>query len=336
MDFHGLVTVVFPFFNAQNSITSALESIRNQSYEYFECLMIDNNSSDESALIAQEFAAKDPRFKYLTQKRQGVTFASNLGSQNAKGKYIARMDADDVCFPQRLELQINFLIENPEYEVVSGLVSYHSSIDFKTQGFRDYVKWVNGITTYDDILRQRFVESPIVNPSAMWLRSTEMRYGSYRNGDFPEDYEMWLRWLSHGVKMAKINTPLIQWNDAPSRLTRTHAHYRQEAFYAIKSQYLSMEIKQRIKGRKLAIWGASRTARQRAQMIESFGLTIDQYIDISTKRQLQTKVITHLQLGSSKENYVVVYVPQPAMKQQVIAFLHEKGYHEIEDYILAS
>ena len=95
------VSVILPFFNAATTLNRAMKSIASQSLKDFECILINNNSSDKSVEIALEQTEKDERFILIHEKKQGVMFASNSGSKQARGKYIARMDADDWSFPNR-------------------------------------------------------------------------------------------------------------------------------------------------------------------------------------------------------------------------------------------
>ena len=108
------ISVILPFFNAARTLNSALQSIAVQDLTNFECIMIDNNSSDGSREIALQWESSDQRFKMVEEVRQGVMFASNRGCEVALGKYIARMDADDVARPRRLSLQASFLDAHPE------------------------------------------------------------------------------------------------------------------------------------------------------------------------------------------------------------------------------
>ena len=80
------VSVILPFFNSVKTINRAIESIANQTYKNFECILIDNNSTDGSYIIAKNWVEQDPRFKIIKEKNQGVVFASNAGSNAAKGK----------------------------------------------------------------------------------------------------------------------------------------------------------------------------------------------------------------------------------------------------------
>mgnify|MGYP006442704749 CR=1 FL=1 len=268
------VTVVLPFYNAAGTLNSAMDSIATQTLTEFEFLLVDNNSTDCSLKLAEQSAIMDKRFKILKEHKQGVTFATNLGSNNAQSPYVARMDADDFAYPRRLERQYQFLETHSDYGAVGSLVKFGGD-ENRAAGIKRFVDWNNSLITYEEILINRFVESPIINPTAMWRKSTEDKMGNYKHGDFPEDYEMWLRWLEQGVKMAKVPEVLLQWNDPPGRLTRNDERYSFEAFYRTKAQYLSLWLKKHnLQHPEVYIWGASRRIRKRAQFLETHQIQI--------------------------------------------------------------
>ena len=103
-----------PCFNAENYVKNAIKSILTQTYENFEFIIIDDGSDDSTAEIIESF--EDRRILFLRRaKNHGVTSALNMGLRKAKGEFIARMDSDDFSYPNRLEVQVNFMINNPEY-----------------------------------------------------------------------------------------------------------------------------------------------------------------------------------------------------------------------------
>ena len=191
------VSVILPFYNAESTLQRAIESIYHQDMKQFECLLVDNNSTDGSREIAEDWCAKDPRFRLIEESRQGVMFASNKGALASSGEFLARMDADDVSLPSRLRLQSEFLKNHPDHGAVAGRV-VHVGDPEKTGGFKRYVEWSNSVCSYQEIFLRRFIEAPIVNPTAMWRRSIMEQHGMYRSGPFPEDYELWLRWPFFG------------------------------------------------------------------------------------------------------------------------------------------
>ena len=333
---HPKVSVVLPFYNAENTLSRAIRSIYEQEFEDFECLLVDNNSSDRSGVIAVEWAHRDERFKVLSESRQGVMFASNMGAEKSLGKYIARMDADDWAYPKRLSLQVEFLDRNSEYGAVAGQVR-HVGEPEQTEGFRRFVDWSNSLTTYKEISSRRFIEAPIVNPTAMWRRETMNAHGMYLSGDFPEDYEMWLRWLDRGVKIEKLPEIVLDWHDSEQRLTRTDPIYSDKSFYEIKSRYLAQWLEENNPFHpNVAIWGASRISRRRARILEQHGVRINTYIDTKSSRQIEKEVIYYEDLPEAGTLFVLTYIRQMNNREKIQSFLEDRGYVEGLNYLLVS
>jgi len=330
------VSVVLPFYNAQDSLLRAINSIYNQSFTDFECLLVNNNSTDKSVEIASDFVKKDNRFRLLHEAKQGVSFASNCGSQNARGIFIARMDADDIAFPNRLKLQHDFLVNHSDFGVVSGQVKFGGSKQTAAGLFR-YTEWVNSLKTHDEIALQRFVESPIINPSAMWRKKLEIDYGRYAHGDFPEDYDLWLRWIDAEVKVGKVTETVLQWNDSANRLTRTNRRYRTAAFYRTKAKYLEYKLRANNPHfPKVYVWGASRVMRSRAAFLAEYGIEVLAFIDITEKRKINANLLYYKNIPSPNDAFILVYMPQNIIKMRISAFLQDRGYVEGVNFLFVA
>ena len=330
------VSVILPFFNAEATLERAINSIGSQSLKDFECILIDNNSNDKSTGIAKNYAEKDNRFRMIHESRQGVVFASNSGSEKARGTYIARMDADDWAYPDRLMKQADFLDANGDYGAVGGLVD-HIGHSVNTKGMARFTKWVNSIQSHTEIMNNRFVELPIVNPSAMWRKKVAETHGMYKDGDFPEDYEMWLRWLSKGVKICKLNEPVLKWYDSDTRLTRTHAIYSDASFYRIKTKFLADWLKKNNSLHpRIAVWGASRISRRRSNLLKQYGIEIVLYIDTKKGRQLDQKVVFYKNIPPPGEIFILTYIKQMDAREKIKDFLKGMGYEEGVNYLVVS
>lgn len=330
------VSVVLPFYNAEKTLSAALQSIADQEFFDWECVMVDNNSSDGSGDIAAGWERMDPRFRLVQEERQGVMYASNRGCDAARGAYLARMDADDVARPLRLSLQCEFLDRHSDFGAVAGLVT-HVGDPETTGGFMRFVEWSNSVITYEEIYNRRFIEAPIVNPTAMWRRETMLLFGLYRAGDFPEDYEMWLRWLDAGVKIAKVPEVILDWHDSEGRLTRTDPIYSDKAFYEIKSSYLAKWLTENNPYHpNVAIWGASRISRRRARILEQQGVEIESYIDTKKSRQLEKKIVYYEDLPEAGSLFLLTYIRQMDNREKIQIFLEGRGYVEGKDYLLVS
>ena len=205
-----------------------------------------------------------------------------------------------------------------------------------------HVDWTNSLVTPDAIALNRFVESPLVNPSVMFRRELVSSHGGCRDGDFPEDYELWLRWLDAGVRMAKVPRVLLTWHDAPSRLTRTDARYTREKFFAVKAGWIARELARVAAGRKIFVWGAGRHTRKRAAPLAAHGVTIAGYIDVDVKKTGRglggtgVPVIADGALPPPGELFVLSYVTTRGARDYNRAKLLARGYVEGRDFLLCA
>ncbi len=325
------VSVILPFRNAESTLQAAIQCILNQTFTNLELILVDNASTDDSSKIAGSFA--DPRIRIIHETEIGVVHAANAGLRSAKGKYIARMDADDLSSPDRLQKQVDELDDDPELGVVSGLVEPMTQ---PSEGFRNYLDWINGVITPAQIYLNQFVEYPIVNPSIMFRSELVDKFGEYRQGDFPEDYEFFLRLISEGVKMRKVDEAVLQWNDLPSRLTRTSAAYSEEAFNRIKSKYLVKWLKTNNPHHpKVWVWGAGKQARRKSSELRTHGAEIQGYIDVSEKERSGKLPVIHFSELGSPDRFIVSYVSNWGARNEIRSFLSDKGWLDGKDFILA-
>ncbi|MEM9671358.1 MAG: glycosyltransferase family 2 protein [Bacteroidota bacterium] len=330
-----LVSVILPFYNAENTLHSATNSILNQSLEQWELILVDNASTDHSRSIAQSLAKQDTRIRLVNEPNRSVVSAFNAGLAQAQGAYIARMDADDISHPDRLKLQSDFLNKYSETDIVSGQVHYQSEVS--QEGMQQYVNWVNSITTPKQILQNQFVELPTINPSLMFRRSALEKFGSYRFGDFPEDYELILRWLSQGAIISKVDDIVLDWHDSSHRLTRTDARYSTEAFYRIKTSYLTKWLEQNNPFYpNVVVWGAGRKSRQRAKLLEKAGITISAFIDVVPNKTNEAPCIFYQDIAPPGQYFILSYVSNRGRRVEIRDFLLAKGYREAIDFLLVA
>ena len=327
------ISVILPYFNVQQTLVRCIQSILKQTFEDFELILVDNNSTDDSAQIAGSFSKTDHRIKLVSESRQGVAFASNRGFQLAQGRFLARMDADDEMRPNRLEVQLAHLQSDEQVDLIGGQVAYQGPEE--NTGFRHYVDWSNRLLSPDDLFMNRFVELPMVNPTFMFRRSSWVKYGSYRDGDFPEDYELFLRWMDQGARVSKVPEVVLDWHDLPERLTRTHPHYEEEAFFKIKALYLSKWLKQNLEKKSIWAWGAGRVSRRRSAYILYHGLKIAGYIDVVPKN-LTLPCVHFEDIPPPGKQFILSYVGNRGKRDEIRQFLQSRGYVEGVDFILGS
>lgn len=342
--YHGqarlsMVSIVLPAFNSYKTIQAAIKSCLMQSYPEIEIVVVDDGSTDDTLLWLNELKLIYHNIRVLTIPHAGVATAFNTGIENATGNYIARMDADDIMHPEKIRKQVEFLDANPDIGLVSCLVNYGG--DRNTQeGYARHVDWINTLVTPEEIALNRFVDSPVCNPSVMFRRELVTQHGGARDGDFPEDYEMWLRWMDAGVQFAKIPEVLFTWNDLPSRLTRNDERYSAQAFERAKIRYLVNFIKENNPGgRPVYVCGGGRITRKKSKLLVESGLLIGGYVDIDPARVGSdfdgVPVIGLSDLPERTSAYVVNFVSVRGAREELHKLLLRKQFREGRDFVSA-
>ncbi len=329
-----------PCFNCEATVGKALDSLLAQTCTDFEVIAVDDGSTDNTAGVLAGYARRDSRIKTLSIAHGGVVVAANAAIEMAEGRYIARMDADDVSLPERLAAQSQILDEQADIGLVGCRILFGGCRE-TCAGYAHYVDWTNTLLSPEAISLNRFVEFPVPNPSIMYRRDCMEAYGPYHEGDFPEDYEMCLRWLEAGVRMAKVDAELLVWNDPPTRLSRNHPRYAVDAFYRTKTDYLARWLeKNNPHHPAVHILGAGRTTRKRADLLLSHGVRFAAYHDIDPRKIGHVvngiKVLDRNSLPSPTEAFCLPYVGSRGARQEITEFLEERGYRLGRDYIPAA
>ena len=275
------ISVLLPCYNAAATLEETLTSLQAQSFSDFEVICIDDGSTDQTPAILKRWSIKDSRFVVVKKEHCGVIQAANTGLSLCQAPIIIRMDADDRCHPERIQLQRDYLLEHPEIAVVASLVKGFPE-DQIGEGFNLYYQWLNSLVTHEDITREIFIESPIANPSAAFRKSWIQKLGGYQDHGWPEDYDLWLRFYLAGAKFAKIQQVLLEWREHPDRLTHLDARYSVENFLRAKAHYLAKGPAQ---GRDAVfVWGAGMTGRRLSKHLVREGLPLVAFVEVDAKK----------------------------------------------------
>jgi glycosyltransferase involved in cell wall biosynthesis len=178
------ISVVMSVYNEEKYVSTAIKSILNQTYSHFEFIIINDGSTDNSETIIKSF--HDERIVYKKIERVNFAAALNIGLNIAKYDYVARMDADDISTPDRIEKQINFLIESPDVQVLSSGYAL-----FKNEK----ISHIYYLPIHNkDIKEQLNYSSAVCHAGSVYLKSHILKYGGYNEKmDILEDIELWLR-----------------------------------------------------------------------------------------------------------------------------------------------
>jgi hypothetical protein len=179
------------------------------------------------------------------------------------------------------------------------------------------------------------------HPTVMFRRELVVRYGGYREGAFPEDYDLWLRWLEEGVAFEKVAECLLAWHDPAERLSRRDPRYAVDAFYEHKAQFLARWLERHNPFHPAVwIWGAGRVSRQRAEHLEHYGCRIEGYIDIDPRKIGQRirgcPVVAPEDAPAAGTAFVVPYVGSRGARRLIEQQLRVQGFRRERDYICAA
>lgn len=200
------ITVLMSVYNNKDTLVEAIISILNQTFKDFEFLIIDDHSTDNSLSILEKYAALDERIKIMKNiKNKGLGYNLNQGLKRARGKWIARMDADDIAMPDRFEKQMDFINEN-DVDIV-GSWATEINEQGKEIGLRK-------CPVSDREIKKYIWTCPIIHPSVMFKRDKIVDIGSYGDERRRQDYELWFRAAKAGLKFANIPEPLIKYRYA--------------------------------------------------------------------------------------------------------------------------
>ena len=229
------VSVVLPVFNAAAHLSEALESILTQNFTDFELLAVYDDSSDESLAILQAAAVRDARVRIIHGPGERLTGALNLGLQEAKGEFIARMDADDVSLPTRLAVQVALM----EKDNLDACGCHVQQIDASGGWGQAIPMPLNS----SSILVTLACTVPFAHGSVL-LRSAFLKKHQlqYRPGVAVEDYDLWCRMVQNGARLGNVDATLFLYRNLPSALSKVHARENRQAMYALRRSFVRSQI----------------------------------------------------------------------------------------------
>lgn len=224
------LSIIVPAYNSEGYIGETLHSLLNQTFADFELIVIDNASTDMTTDIVASF--DDSRIRLLRNaQNMGVAYSANRGIKEAKGKYMARADADDLYPTHRLQLQWSFMEANPDITAVSSSLRYI--------GARDGVQPlpVNHDAIKAHLLFYTSLAQPVVMLRRDFFIANNIRYDESKS--FPEDYELWMRMAhEHGARFANIAEPLIHYRVHQTSMSNTKSEYAQAAVTRVQERRL--------------------------------------------------------------------------------------------------
>jgi glycosyltransferase involved in cell wall biosynthesis len=208
------VTVLMGVFNGLPHLERAIVSIQQQTLADFEFLVIDDGSTDGSGALLERLASDDRRLRIISHARnRGLGAVLNDGVAAARGALVARMDADDISLPTRLERQVEFFRLHPETDVVG---SYALDVDAAGREVRE-----RRVPTSHDRIVELVWSNPFIHTTVMFRREAVLRAGSYAaHLQRRQDYDLWFRCVRAGLRLANIPESLVRYHYSDETMRR--------------------------------------------------------------------------------------------------------------------
>ena len=322
-----------PVRDAACTVRAAAVSILRQTERDLALVCVDDGSTDGTAEILERLAARDRRVRLVRGPGEGIARALNRGLAACDAELVARMDADDVAHPERLALQRGALAAEPSLAAVGSRVRLFPG-GIVRAGMRRYAAWLNGLTTPDELRRDLFVEAPLVHPATTIRRDALSAAGGWRDGDFPEDYDLWLRLAASGGRLASVPRTLLAWREAPSRATRTDPRYALARHVALKCRHLAAGP---LAGRReVALWGAGETGKAFADALLAERIRVALFVEVDRNkigRQVRgAPVIGYEEVGRARGLPLLVAVGAPGARALIRAELVRVGFEEMREF----
>jgi glycosyltransferase involved in cell wall biosynthesis len=206
----AVVSIVIPVHNGEKYIKESIDSCLAQTYSNIEIIVVDDKSTDSTLEILKEYGEKIKVFP--VEKQNGLGNVINIGIRASKGKYIARMDADDIMYPDRIEKQVEYLESNPNCVAVGGQIDIIDA-DSNITGHREYAQ------NDKDLKKNRFLFQPFAHPAVTLRKSTLEEIGLY-----PEDM-----WKVEDVKLFLILSTKGEFANLPDTVLKYRMTFQTES-----------------------------------------------------------------------------------------------------------
>lgn len=224
-----LVSIVVPCFNAEGFIAETLSGVQEQTYENWECIVVDDASTDRSARVVEEMAESDSRIRLLELERNGgAAEARNSGLDLVRGEYIAFLDADDYWVPRKLEKQVALSRE-------CGAAIVHSSYRFVDES-GSFLP--GGVIASDQVDLRKYLRNTEIGMSTSLLDRAQVEPLQFRNIRLCQDTHLWLQLLSRGLISRGLTEPLVHYRVREGQISGSKLAMAKQVFL------LWMEVKE--------------------------------------------------------------------------------------------
>ncbi len=321
-----LVSIIMPVFNESKHLPLCLDSILGQSTPDWELLAVDDQSTDDSRSLLEEYARRDPRIRVLSSREKGIIPALRVAVDAASGTFITRMDADDYMAPHKLEALRRPLLQSGPGYISTALVAYFSDEFELGPGYQRYAQWLNDVIRTGRNWNEIYRECTIPSPCWMAFREDFTRAGGHTRDVNPEDYDLAFRFFHSGLSVLPVPEVLHFWRDHTLRSSRNLESHANQQYFRIKLPWF-LEISYRPE-RPLILWGAGRKGKELASMLVARDIPFRWCCDTPSKwghliygiRMESTRII-----GETGHPQIILAVSGPNEQKDIDDALNAQG-----------
>lgn len=317
-----LVSVLLPLYQPGAELAACLESVLAQSMTDFELLAILDGPDDRALHILSRF--DDRRLQVLSlPERQGIVAALNHGLEQAKGRFIARIDHDDRMLPSRLAKQVAFSKELPSPFLLGTLVELIGE-EAQSPGRRAFIARQNSLTDHQQMTARLYQDSPLNHPSLFAERDFLLQLGGYQDNPWAEDLDLYFRAYLAGALFAKVPEVLTQKGVGPGQTTKTDPRCRREALFQAKLHYLKQDPRYRGKSR-FYLLGTGPSAQKLIEAMKAEGMELAGFVEHRpTPKKDRVKgypLFTLQELQPRKEELILIVTGNWSAQKQIETLL---------------
>lgn len=298
-----LISILMPVKNAAPWLEDCLNSILKQTHQNWELLAVDDGSSDASIELLKRYSILDARIKWSRNKGKGIIDALDVAYHNCNGKFIHRMDADDVMPKDKLEVLKSLLHQHPT-AIATGKVQYFGRNPISA-GYKKYEEWINARCDQNDHLEWMYRECVIASPNWLVHRKNIDAIVGFKNLSYPEDYDLVLKWFSLGYRVVPTEKITHYWRDHDARTSRNSPVYDQDSFFKLKlNHWLKNNYK---KDCTTVVVGENNKAQKTMKILTAHDVKY-RWLGIQGKATEHFSVLASI---ASPQVLVAVYPPEP-------------------------
>ena len=311
------ISIVMSVKNEGEYLRQCLDSVIQQSYISWELIVIDDHSEDNTQKILQEYSKIDSRISWEVNQGSGIIPALTQAHSLSSGEYVTRMDGDDLMPVDKLETLLTLLSTQPENTIVTGEVQYFSVHEI-SEGYQAYENWINMLCEEQSHADWIYRECILASPNWLCHRETLDNVGGFHNLNYPEDYDLVLKWHANGCRFIASQEVTHLWREHAKRTSRNSDIYEQKSFFKLKLPYFVRNFP----NEQIYILGEGSKAKMTLKILRELGLQPTQIVKSkSAEHEIEPK-----DLIPNMGIILVAVYPDVESRREIEGKLTLKGY----------